>query len=100
MAEQRISTRQRVQVLQELETGAKWLNALAAWLGQQGIESEADVIDQAARDLLAAAYMLERPLRPRPPPERWQFGCTHPDPPGTGPAVPSQQPSDQQQRAQ
>ena len=29
------------------------------------------MIDGAARDLLAAAFLLERPLRPKLPPERW-----------------------------
>jgi hypothetical protein len=65
------------------------LNLVAAWLGEQGVEHESDMIDGAARDLLAAAYLLERPLRPRLPPQRW----------GTGLTVPHQQPADQQQQA-
>jgi hypothetical protein len=71
MPDQRLSVHDRCQILGQLEQGARWLNALASWLGQQGVESEADMIDQAARDLLAAAYLLERPLQPKPPPERW-----------------------------
>lgn len=67
----RLSVHDRVQVLQQLENGATWLNALAAWLGERGVESESDMIDQAARDLLAAAYLLERPIRPKLPPQRW-----------------------------
>ena len=92
MSDPRISVRDRVQVLAQLEQGARWLNALAAWLGSRGVESEADVIDQAARDLLAACWMLERPLRPKPPPELWKTA-------GTGHNVPAQQGGDQQQQA-
>ena len=44
----RLSVHQRVQVLQQLEQGARWLNKLASWLGEQGAESEGDMIDQAA----------------------------------------------------
>jgi hypothetical protein len=74
MADPRLSVHQRVQILAQLEHGARWLNALAAWLGQRGVESEADMIDQAARDLLAVCWLLERPIRPKLPPTRWSDG--------------------------
>ena len=88
----RLSVHDRVAVLQRIEAMATELNAIAAWLGQRA-ESEADVIDGAARDLLAAAWMLERPLRPKPPPERWQLGA------GMEPPVTPPQGADQQQQA-
>lgn len=72
MADQRLSVHDRVQILSQLNQGAFWLNKLAGWLGRQGVETEADMIDQAARDLLAACWLLERPLRPKPPPEQWK----------------------------
>lgn len=62
----------RVLVLDQLNQCAWWLNKLAGWLGRQGVETEADIIDQAARDLLASCWLLERPLRPRLPPEPWR----------------------------
>jgi hypothetical protein len=54
-----------------------------------GIESEADLLDRAARDIAAACWLLERPLRAQPPPEQW----------ATGPSVPSRQVPDQHRQA-
>jgi hypothetical protein len=90
MADQRISVHDRVKVLDQVNGAAWWLNKLASWLGSRGVETEADMIDQAARDLLAACWLLERPLRLKPPPERWHDG-------GTGLGVPYQQAPDQRQ---
>jgi hypothetical protein len=40
-----------------------------------GLDSaSADMIDHAARDLLASCWLLKRPLRPKPPPEQWHDG--------------------------
>lgn len=67
-----ISVHNRVIVLDSLERTARYLNLLASWLGEQGAaENEADMIDGAARDLLAAAFLLERPLKPKLPPQQW-----------------------------
>jgi hypothetical protein len=92
MTDRRLSVHDRVAVLGHLERAARELNAVAAWLGSLGVESEAEMIDGAARDLLAACFLLERPLRPKLPPQCWPQ-------PGTGSPVPGQQPADQQQRA-
>jgi hypothetical protein len=43
-------------------------------LGRAGVETEADMIETAARNLLASCWLLERPLRPKPPPEQWHDG--------------------------
>ncbi len=42
------------------------------WLGDQGLEVEADEAELAARRAAKAAWMVARPLLPDPPPERWQ----------------------------
>jgi len=71
MPDRRLSVRDRVQILRQLEQGARWLNLVAVWLGEQGCESEGDMIEGIARDMLAAAFLLERPLSPRLPPQPW-----------------------------
>jgi hypothetical protein len=76
MAEPRLSVHDRVMALERLESVAVELNAIAAWLGGYAIETEADTIDRAARDLLASCWLLSRPLRAELSPERWQ----QPDP--------------------
>jgi hypothetical protein len=74
MPDRRLSVHDRVAVLGHLERAARELNLVAAWLGSLGVESEAEMIDGAARDLLAACWLLERPLRPKLPPSRWHDG--------------------------
>ena len=74
MADQRISTRDRVQILDQLDGTMWWLNKLAGWLGERGIESESDLLDQAAKDIATACWLLSRPLRAKPPPEAWHDG--------------------------
>jgi len=71
MSDQRITVRDRVQALERLNAVAWELNQVATWLAQAGIETEADMINQAAKDLLASCWLLERPIRARPAPERW-----------------------------
>ena len=99
MADQRLSVHHRVMVLQRIEAIATELNAMASWLGSAGVEYEADLLDGSARDLLAVCWLLERPLRPKLPPSRWQ------DPPvtqvtaGMEPSVLPPQGADQQQQA-
>lgn len=92
MADRRLSVRDRVQVLDQLDATLLWLNRLSAWLGEREIESEADLLDQAARDIATACWLLERPLRPKPPPEAWKTA-------GTGLSVPSQQADGQREQA-
>jgi hypothetical protein len=48
------------------------VNAAASWLSREGHPTEADMLEQAARSILAACWLLERPFRAQPPPERWQ----------------------------
>jgi hypothetical protein len=96
MGDQRISVHHRVLVLQRIEAMATELNAMASWLGQQGVEYESDLLDNSARDLLSVCWMLERPLRPRLPPTRWPQPA---DAAGMGREIPSPQPADQQQQA-
>ena len=72
MPDTRISVRHLVAALASLEATAWELNQAAAWLSEQGRETEADMLEQAARDVLAACWLLERPIRPQLPPERWQ----------------------------
>ena len=82
-----LSVHDRVQALTAMEANAVELNAIAAWLSKAGAETEADMLEQAARSVLASCWLLERPLRPQPPPERWEAG--------TGQFVPYHQVPDQ-----
>jgi hypothetical protein len=85
----RISVRDRVQAIDQLNQAAFWLNDVSVWLGSRGAETEADMAETAARNLAAACWLLSRPLRAEPPPDRWQSA-------GTGHPVPYQQGTDQQ----
>jgi hypothetical protein len=69
--DKRLAVAERLQALDRLEAVAVELNQIAAWLGGFGVETEADMAERAARDLLAACWLLSRPLRPEPPPDRW-----------------------------
>lgn len=72
MTERRVSVRERVQILDQLDATMWWLNKLAGWLGERGVESEADLLDQAAKDIATACWLLSRPIRAKPPPEAWR----------------------------
>lgn len=72
MTDPRISVHDRVRALQALEHLAWQMNQAAHWLGEAGMETEADMIEQAARSVLASCWLLERPIRPQVPPGRWQ----------------------------
>ena len=48
------------------------LNSAASWLGDEVHETEADMLEQSARSILAACWLLSRPFRRQPPPDRWQ----------------------------
>jgi hypothetical protein len=72
MADQRLSVHDRVAALDRLDKLAWELNSAAAWLSGNGIETEADKLEQAATTVLAACWLLSRPIRAQPPPERWQ----------------------------
>jgi hypothetical protein len=71
MTEQ-LSVRDRLACIEGLERTARWLNTMAAWLGERGLETEADTVQSAAYASLAACWWISRPLRPPPPPEQWQ----------------------------
>ena len=86
----RVTVHDRVQVLDQLDGAAWWLNTMAAWLGEQGCETEADTVQSAAHACLASCWWLGRNLRPQPPPERWHDGG------GMGLTIPYQQRPDQQ----
>jgi hypothetical protein len=68
----RISIRDRWRAADYIAWLADELNAAADWLGDQGLEVEADEAELAARRAAKAAWMVARPLLPDPPPERWQ----------------------------
>jgi len=72
MADRRISVRDRVKVIEDIEGTANYLNSIAARLGEHDLEVEANAVDDAAKSLLAAWWWLSRPLRPQMPPQRWQ----------------------------
>jgi hypothetical protein len=92
MAERQVSIRHRVQAIDQLEGTAAFLNTMASWLAERGLENEADAIDVAAKNCLSACWWLSRPLRPQLPPTRWHDG-------GMGRDVPYQQAADQQRPA-
>ena len=64
------------------------LNKAACWAADAGDESAADLLQEAAIRVLAAARLLDRPLRADPPPSRWKVqqdgwhGTPSPLPPG------------------
>jgi hypothetical protein len=72
VTDRRISVRERVQALQRLEALAFEVNQISAWLAGAGIETESDMLDQAAKAVLASCWLLSRPVRAQLPPERWQ----------------------------
>jgi len=72
----RISVRERVAALDALEALAWQLNQAGAWLGECGAETETDMLEQAARSILAACWLLSRPIRGEPGPERWQVAVS------------------------
>ena len=77
MTDRRIRVQDRAQALGRLDAMAWELNQISAWLGEHGIETEADMLEQSARGILAACWLLSRPIRPEPHPERWQQAAAH-----------------------
>jgi hypothetical protein len=69
-----LTVRDRLAALDHLEQTARYLNRLAAWLGEQGCETESDMTNESAKGLLAACWFLSRPIRAQPPPEQWRDG--------------------------
>lgn len=70
-----ISVRERVRAPERLKAIAFELNAASVWLAREGAGTESDQLDQldqAAARVLAACWLLERPIRPQLPPSRWQ----------------------------
>ncbi len=70
--DKRLSLRERSQALVALDQLAWQLNQAAAWLSGLGVETEADMLEQAARSTAACCWLLSRPFRAQPPPDRWQ----------------------------
>jgi hypothetical protein len=64
--------RQLLAALAHLERVAWDLNSAATWLGDEGHETEAEMIEQSARSILAACWLLYRPYRKELPPGQWQ----------------------------
>jgi hypothetical protein len=71
MTETRVSVRERVRVIADIEGLAHYANAIATWLGEAGLEVESDAVNDASKSLLAACWFLDRPLRMHLPPQRW-----------------------------
>lgn len=71
MADRRLSVHDRVQAIEALESTARYINLISAWLGEAGLEVEASAVDDAAKSLLAACWWLDRALRMQLPPQRW-----------------------------
>jgi hypothetical protein len=62
-----------VSATDRLDTLAFELNKAAVWASDTaGDETAGDLLDQAAKNVLAAARLLDRPLRADPPPSRWK----------------------------
>jgi hypothetical protein len=55
----------RALVLEHLERLEPDLAQISTWLAGIGEDRAAEVLDCAARDVAAASWALERPLRPR-----------------------------------
>jgi hypothetical protein len=70
--DKRITLHERVQAVDRLEAMAFEANQIASWLAEHDFETESDKTELAAVHLLAAVALLERPIRPQLPPERWQ----------------------------
>jgi hypothetical protein len=68
----RISLRDRVRALDRANQLAFELNAMASWLADNGVETESDMWEKAAKDILAGCWLLERPIRAAMPPEAWR----------------------------
>ena len=71
MPDQRLSVHDRVTAISHLEKLARELNLMSAWLAEHDMETEADAIDVAAKNLLTCCWWLDRPMRPQLPPQRW-----------------------------
>lgn len=78
MTDRRISIQDRTRALVALEAMAWDLNRAASWLTEAGIETEADMLDSAAKSILASCWLLSRPVRAALPPERWQAADGYP----------------------
>ncbi len=72
MDDKRLSIYEHVTALDHLERLGFELNRAASWLSERDFESEADLLNDAAKDTMAVVGLLSRPLRPQPPPSGWQ----------------------------
>ena len=78
MPDPRISVHDRVAALQRLDAIAFEANQIAAWLARCDVETESDMIEDAARSILAACWLLSRPIRAKLTAERWQRSAQRP----------------------
>ena len=73
MTDRRVSIHDLVTATDALDRLAFELNRAACWASDEaGDETAGDLIDQAARSVLAAARLLDRPIRADPTPQRWR----------------------------
>jgi hypothetical protein len=71
VSDQRLSVHERVRSADYLAWLAREANKAASWLSERGLETEADKAELAAVHLMACVALLERPIRPQLPPEKW-----------------------------
>ena len=62
----RLSVHDRVTVLEALERISYELADIASWLSGQDADVAAVMLEDGARDVAAAGFVLETPIRPRP----------------------------------
>jgi hypothetical protein len=67
-----ISVGDRVRTVDYCRWLAMQLNSAAVWCGEVGLESESDLLNEAAIRAMAAVGMLSRPIIARPVAEAWQ----------------------------
>jgi hypothetical protein len=72
MPDTRISVHDRVRALDRANAIAFELNQMASWLADNGVETESDMWEKAAKEILAGCWLLSRPIRAAVPPESWR----------------------------
>jgi hypothetical protein len=63
---------QLASALAHLEMVAWDINRAATWAANEGHETESEMLEDAARSVLASCWLLERPFRPQLPPGAWR----------------------------
>ena len=73
MPDRRVSIHDLVSACDWLDWAAFRLNGAAVWASDEADDETAgDLLNEAAVRVLAAARLLDKPLRADPPPQRWQ----------------------------